>query len=331
MWTKAETTGEIPTPRWRHSAVSDGNKLIVFGGYQNSHTRLNDLYVLDTKAMSWTQQGNPAAAKERRKKKGASGAGEATAAAASGGKVLSALSGDVYADMDVTVIPVAANTSPEAPTPRGGHSAAIVGRNMWVFGGYGGAGYQRTDFNDIYSFDIDTLSWNPLMEVQGTLPGRRSGQTMFAVRTTLMVYGGWNTAECFDDLWSFDTTTLVWSQVETGSYGVPRWNHCGFAIEAVPNWQVVVFGGSVKRSDSEVSTNRVQGDFSNELLLLDTGRMRWSPLEGEGAPPKVRADAAMVYDKEQKRVVIFGGYANRWYNDVSVLNVARCVWRSIVS
>ena len=321
-----EGAGEVPSARWRHTAVSDGGRLIVFGGFNSPHVRLNDLYVLDVKTLTWTQQGNPAAAKERRKKKtaaGPTGRGEEASKAAAGGASGGVLDMSGF-DADITVIPVAANTSPEAPSPRGGHAAALVGRFMWVFGGYGGAGYQRTDFNDLYSFDVDTMSWNPLVEVTGTVPARRSGHTMFAVRSTLMVYGGWNSSECFDDLHTFDTASNVWSSVDSGAYGVPRWNHCGFAIEAVPNWQVVVFGGNVKKADGDPS-GRSQGDYSNELLVLDTGRMRWSPLEGEGVPPKVRSDASMVYDKDQKRLVVFGGFSNRWFNDCSVLNVARYV------
>jgi dynein heavy chain, axonemal len=333
-WTKLETGGEVPPGRWRHSAVADGNKLFVFGGFHSSHVRLNDLYVLDLKTNTWTQQGNPAAAKERRKKKqggdatGPAGPVSSSLAAAGGAKVGGAAApvGDAYGmEHDITVIPVAANSTPEAPSPRGGHGAAIIGRNMWVFGGYGGAGYQRTDFNDLYSFDIDTMSWNPLIEVHGTLPGRRSGHSLFAVRTNLMVYGGWNSSESFDDLFLFDTVTNVWSQVEGGSYGVPRWSHCGVAIEAVPNWQVVVFGGSVKKSEGDPASARSQGVYSNDLLLLDTGRMRWSPLEGDGASPSARADASMVYDREQKRLIVFGGFSGKWFNDCSVLNVARCV------
>ena len=81
-WNKVEASGEVPPPRWRHTANAvDGNKLIVFGGFNSSHVRLNDLYVLDVKSMSWSQQGNPLAAKERRRKKQSDRTGGATSAA----------------------------------------------------------------------------------------------------------------------------------------------------------------------------------------------------------------------------------------------------------
>ena len=255
-----------------------------------------------------------------------------------------------------SVIPVAANTAPEAPSPRGAHSATLIGRNLWVFGGYGGSGYQRQEFNDLYSFDVDTMSWTKIEEPQGTPPARRSGHTTFGVRHQLLVYGGWNSGATFDDLFVYDTTKNAWNEVETGAYGVPRWNHTAVAIEAVPHWQVrwrvycpcgihlllcftrvghvccwflvqvVVFGGSVSSEGRDgTGTVRSQGDYSNELLLLDTGRMRWSKLEGEGQAPRARADSCVVYDQEQKRLVFFGGFANRWFNDVNVMNVASVI------
>lgn len=161
-------------------------------------------------------------------------------------------------------------------------------------------------------------------EVEGTPPARRSGHTTFRVRHQLLVYGGWNSGATFDDLFIYDTQKNTWSEVETGAFGVPRWNHCAMAIEAVPHWQVVVFGGSVASTATDGSGSvRSQGDYSNDLMLLDTGRMRWSRLEGEGAPPRARADSCVVYDQEQKRLVFFGGFANRWFNDINVMNVAR--------
>ncbi len=53
-----------------------------------AQVRLNDLYVLDVKSMSWSQQGNPTAAKERRRKKQAErGAGAAAAGSSLDDKV----------------------------------------------------------------------------------------------------------------------------------------------------------------------------------------------------------------------------------------------------
>lgn len=50
--------------------------------------------------------------------------------------------------------------SPNMPTPRGAHSASLIGQKIYIFGGYGGTGYGRRDFNDMYELDINDFSWN---------------------------------------------------------------------------------------------------------------------------------------------------------------------------
>lgn len=36
------------------------------------------------------------------------------------------------------------------PDPRGSHSGSVIGNSLVVFGGYGGPGFSRRDFNDVY-------------------------------------------------------------------------------------------------------------------------------------------------------------------------------------
>ncbi len=104
-WAKLDASGEVPPPRWRHTATAvDGNKLVVFGGFNSSHVRLNDLYMLDIKSMAWSQQGNPTAAKERRRKKqaerGGAGAGAGAAEDKAAGKAAAGKSSDFLDDID---------------------------------------------------------------------------------------------------------------------------------------------------------------------------------------------------------------------------------------
>jgi dynein heavy chain len=41
-----------------------------------------------------------------------------------------------------------------------------VGRKLFVFGGYGGDGYARRDFNDLYALDLDVWEWE-MIDVPG--------------------------------------------------------------------------------------------------------------------------------------------------------------------
>jgi N-acetylneuraminic acid mutarotase len=37
---------------------------------------------------------------------------------------------------------------------------------VYIFGGHGGLSYQRVAFNDIYSFDIETETWEKYEQMQ---------------------------------------------------------------------------------------------------------------------------------------------------------------------
>lgn len=45
---------------------------------------------------------------------------------------------------------------------------------MYVFGGYGGAGFARRDFNDVSVLDLETWEWRSV-ECRGEHPEPRSG------------------------------------------------------------------------------------------------------------------------------------------------------------
>jgi dynein heavy chain len=48
--------------------------------------------------------------------------------------------------------------------------------------------------------------------------------------------------------------------------------------------------------------------------------MTWTCPE-VGNAPKARADATIAYDNKGSRLVLFGGWTNRWLGDLHVLNV----------
>ena len=55
-WSKINATGLAPLPRWRHTAnVFDETSVVIFGGFHSSTNRFNDIHVLDTVSLSWTQ------------------------------------------------------------------------------------------------------------------------------------------------------------------------------------------------------------------------------------------------------------------------------------
>jgi dynein heavy chain len=352
----------------------------VFGGFHSSTTRLNDVWVFDVTSRTWMQpvvptvaSGDAAAAyAAARRKKGAAaggrrdgglGGGSGIAGGLGGGGMLgggmlgdlgssagglgsgagatgAGLFGDVSPHWDVPIIP---DTNPDAPSPRGAHSAVLIGEHLFVFGGYGGAGYQRKDFNDLYRLHIPSMAWQPTdaAAITGPLPEPRSGHIAVPCEHSMVVSGGWSANGQYNDVWVLDTEKLAWSAVPDARFGPFRWNHSGLAIPAVPHWQVFVFGGSGAPSPETgddagsaaggKAPNKDKGSYLDDIHVLDTGSMRWTDLtptavsKGRGQFPKHRADATMVYDGINKRVLLFGGWANRWFNDCYALPVASII------
>ena len=137
----------------------------------------------------------------------------------------------------------------------------------------------------------------------------------------MYIYGGWNSNAQFNDLCIFDIETLTWQQIDS-NYGVPRWNHSCCAVEAIPNWKMFIFGGCSGVLDDKTNA---QGTYVNDVAVLDTGSNFWAVPEVHGEAPKPRADTEFAYDAKGSRLIVFGGWANRWFSDVHVLDVGSVV------
>ncbi|CAM9498163.1 unnamed protein product, partial [Phaeothamnion confervicola] len=288
-WQKVPPSGRGPKARWHHSAaVHNRSTLIIFGGFQSSGARFNDVWFLDVHGDKWSQ---PQAGVTEESPEGA-----------------------------------VAFKKPwrGCPVPRGGHSGNVVGNSLVVFGGYGGPGFSRRDFNDLHVLDLDAMEWAEV-EGAGSVPEPRSGHQTVVVGQSLYLCGGWNSVQQFDDLYVLDTSSWTWSRCDGGcgsNFGPPRWNHSAVGVFAVPHWKVFVFGGN--SGDLQDSGNP-QGDYLSDLCVLDTGSNTWSRPAVVGEGPAPRSDSPLIYDAENSRLLLFGGWANGWFGELHVCSVGEVV------
>jgi len=88
----------------------------------------------------------------------------------------------------------------DAPQPRWGHSASVIGEDMYIFGGTTAAG---TVLNDLWGYNFPYGVWQKLSP-QGTVPAARFTQTQVTIGDTAYVYGGNDFAgKNFNDIWAF--------------------------------------------------------------------------------------------------------------------------------
>lgn len=103
-WIQVRASEAAPMARWRHSAaLFESTQVLVFGGFHSATSRLNDVWIFNTVTVDWWQP--------RAQPPGFTPRGNHPPA-----------------------------SWPNCPAPRGGHTSTLIGRNVYVFGGYGGFG-----------------------------------------------------------------------------------------------------------------------------------------------------------------------------------------------
>jgi dynein heavy chain len=286
-WTKLEVEGRVPAPRWRHTAnCIKETQVLIFGGI-GEKTRFNDCAILDTES-------------------------------------------EVPAWHDPAPTGV-------APSPRSYHTATVLKDKIYIFGGYGGHGMRRQNFNDLHVLDLQRNAW--LGEEHGMAVDREGGlktegnppcprgnhSTSVIEKTYLFVMGGRDTGKYLDDCHVLDTETLTWTQIRNHpnpNAPLRLCSHVAEGLESVPSYKLFCFGGQTG-SDKV----RTEWSFRNKIDVLDCQSMNWlsSPGVVTGKPPPAREDTAWAFDAKAAKLVLFGGWANDWLDDLHMLDVSGIV------
>jgi len=286
-WKRASFgTDPQPLPRWRHSAtLFDNTQILVFGGFASSDHRLNDVWVFDAVAYTWSQP-NPSHNAEA--------------------AVPFQLTNNHWANV---------------PPPRASHTATLIGEHVYVFGGYGGLGYGRRDLDDLYSLDVNRWTWNKVSP-KGVPPEKRCGHQACAIERKIYIFGGSSSSTQFYDVYILDTEQEppVWSKLNCVLPN-PVWNSASCSVIAIPTWKIFTFGGVT----GILSDNDRQGKMSNATNIMDTGIERWSEPKIDGKAPPPRSDSCLAYDPKGSRLLVYGGWADEWLDDFYTLDVGNIV------
>ncbi|KXN83219.1 Tip elongation aberrant protein 1 [Leucoagaricus sp. SymC.cos] len=107
------------------------------------------------------------------------------------------------------------HTSGDAPGSRHGHSMAVIGTTIFMFGGY--SIQDSKYFSELWAFDLRTLRTQPRWELVTPLlterPPPRNVSVFVPYQNQLILFGGWGEQGSTADIWSFNTNTKRWSQL----------------------------------------------------------------------------------------------------------------------
>ncbi|KAG8163460.1 hypothetical protein KVR01_006757 [Diaporthe batatas] len=278
-WSQPYVSGDIPVPLRAMTCTAVGKKLVIFGG-GDGPAYYNEVYVLDTVNFRWTKP-----------------------------RIL----GD------------------RVPSKRRAHTACLYKNGIYVFGG--GDGVRA--LNDIWRLDVSDLSkmsWklisSPTDEAGnsktrspggGGAPGRESKpkargyHTANIVDGKLIIFGGSDGGECFNDVWVYDIETHAWKSAPvSGTFR--RLSHTATIVGSY----LFVIGG------------HDGNEYSNDVLLLNLVQMTWDKRRVYGLPPSGRGYHGTVL--HDSRLLTIGGFdGGEVFGDVWILEMAVHAYYSQIS
>ncbi|KAG2499609.1 hypothetical protein HYH03_002549 [Edaphochlamys debaryana] len=198
-------------------------------------------------------------------------------------------------------------TSGTAPPSRGGHAVALLGSQLWVYGGEDNA---RRALADVHVLDLATLTWSS-PQVQGKAPAARSACAVAPyLDRYVLAFGGGSVATCFSDLHVLDTQAMTWSQpAQAGAKVSPRAGHSGAVLGDV--WYIVGGGNNVKGC-----ADLLAADLS---ALPTNGTITWHVVTSVALRDPLSSEGISLVALPAERVLLaFGGYNGKYQNAVSL-------------
>ncbi|CAO3647217.1 unnamed protein product [Mucor hiemalis] len=315
-WSRTLTYGRGPSrPLRAHTANLIGEKLYVFGGCDTSLC-FNTLYILDMDTMTWSKprtinQSGPPPCRAH--------SCTVVERDLGGGKKSHQLyifgggnGPDYFQDVYVLDVETLIWSKPEIdhqtrPSKRRAHTTCLWEDKIIVIGGGDGA----RALDDVHMLDVSNpsqpLCWEKL-QTTGIPPPARGYHTSNLVKDKLVVFGGSDGHDCFEDVHVLDLKKGHWSQIELDRK-IPRLAHTSTQVGSY----VFVIGGHDGRR------------YSQDVLLFNLVTMGWEVRKVYGAAPNPRGyHTTVLYDS---RLYVLGGYDGKnVFDDVHMLELSACAY-----
>ncbi len=72
-------------------------------------------------------------------------------------------------------------------------------------------------------------------------PSARASAGAVRVGNKMVLFGGWDGKQVFDDMWIFDTVAFTWIMPEVS--GKPPCARYGLSLDLTPDGRIIVYGG----------------------------------------------------------------------------------------
>jgi hypothetical protein len=275
-WRALQTTGDVPAPVTSHSAVSDGNYLLCFGGTSADFGVNNSdkLHVLDVAEGKWSEivaPGDKPVARYGHSMVLRPGTAEVYVF---GGTTGQDFFNDVHCFDASSMMWRKVEPRSDVPSSRYRHTAVSTRTHMYVVGGGNNQPLDASKPVSIWSFNYDTCEWAEVeTKSEGTYgpPVPRLCHTSTIRGGFLYVHGGTNGREIYGEwLWRLNMTTWKWTRLPSPTASTQLFFHAAVLTE---HGRYVAFGGCLDRSGphgvAQNRSNRVDSKWLDVPSLFD--------------------------------------------------------------
>eukprot|EP01083_Nonionella_stella_P202929 740875_1 len=303
LWLQPTIEGDLPSDRWGHSSTVVGRRAFWFGGasglvqsYSGHAPQIdavfNDLYILDTENSSVSQPKVKGSCPSPRCGHSATLVDGSRIFIFGGGKDDSGHNSfnDLHIlDTDSLTWSSPTTTGP-SPSSRIFHSATLIGRKVYVFGGKNQSGNAH---DDVFMLDVDSLEWT-ILKTKGNAPKRWGHIAISKNDVEILFIGGSTQGGAISrETVTLKLENLEWKK-EVGAESIDS-TTCGSSWGVAEDGKVWIYGGFCA------------GQYSGACSIFDPETMRFKSVQTcKGHPPSQLSFASgnMIGDK----LFIFGGY-----------------------
>lgn len=196
IWTEITGTSR-PSERRGHSMVLLGESVYMYGG-QSANSQ-KDVWMFDSRTLKWEEivpSSGSTTTPEARYCHSAVVYNDAMVVWGGHGS-WGCVPPNLYAFCGTKKEWSKLETAGTSPGARFGHTAVCFGHRMVIFGGMD-VYPTGTSFNDMYQLDFMTHVWSAII-LEGSIPRGRRLHSVADCGAFLIVFGGWNGSDLFDD------------------------------------------------------------------------------------------------------------------------------------
>jgi len=297
-WYKPKVEGDIPGARRAHTMWTYNNMIYIFAGGDGSKA-LNDVYALSISPPSSTLSNNTISTPTAINMAENSPRIVNNVVSSNGG---GSVVGSVVDGRSPVIGSMNDRSSVYTTLSNSNLSKGISSQSI-----YKNNGYSTANTNTAPSILDYTYTWSQI-QTTGKAPAPRGYHTSSLVGSKVIVFGGSDGHECFNDIHVLDLKTNHWSRIDADQ-PVARLSHSSTQVGSY----LFIIGGHDGMK------------YSRDVLLLNLVTMNWETRKIYGTIPTGRGyHTAVLYDS---RIYVFGGYdGHHVFNEMYALELSACAY-----